>query len=70
MMSLPSFLHAPDTARGDSASFFALGVFSGIAGSCCAPVLSGVMTLSALSGSAFGGITLGLGLSVGQVPTG
>ena len=50
MWSLPSFLRAPDTARGDSASFFALGVFSGIASSCCAPVLAGVMTLSALSG--------------------
>ena len=33
MWSLPSFLRAPDTARGDSASFFALGVFSGIASS-------------------------------------
>jgi hypothetical protein len=48
--SLPSFLRAPDTPRGDSASFFALGVFSGIGSSCCGPVLAGVMTLSALSG--------------------
>ena len=67
MMSLPSFLRAPDTARGDSASFFALGVFSGIASSCCAPVLAGVMTLSALSGSAIGGITLGLAYTFGMV---
>ena len=52
MMRLPSALRAPDTARGDAGSFFALGVFSGIASSCCAPVLAGVMTLSALSGSA------------------
>jgi cytochrome c-type biogenesis protein len=43
MWSLPSFMRAPDTTRGDSASFFALGVFSGIASSCCAPVLVGVM---------------------------
>ena len=57
--SMPRFLRAPDTSRGDSASFFALGVFSGIASSCCAPVLAGVMALSALSGSAAGGGGLG-----------
>lgn len=67
MLSLPSFLRAPDTTRGDSASFFALGVFSGIASSCCAPVLAGVMTLSALSGSAIGGVTLGLAYTFGMV---
>lgn len=65
MISLPSFLRAPDTARGDTASFFALGVFSGIASSCCAPVLAGVMALSALSGSALGGATLGLAYTFG-----
>ena len=31
MWSLPSFLRTPDTTKGDGASFFALGVFSGIA---------------------------------------
>lgn len=67
MMRLPSFLRAPDTRHGDSASFFALGVFSGIASSCCAPVLAGVMALSALSGSAIGGITLGLAYTFGMV---
>lgn len=67
MMSLPSFLRAPDTRAGDTASFFALGVFSGIASSCCAPVLAGVMTLSALSGSAIGGLTLGLAYTFGMV---
>jgi len=66
MWSLPSVLRAPDTARGDSASFFALGVFSGIASSCCAPVLAGVMTLSALSGSPVGGVVLGLGYVLGM----
>ncbi len=66
MWSLPSFLRAPDTTRGDTASFFALGVFSGIASSCCAPVLAGVMTLSALSGSAVGGILLGLAYVFGM----
>ena len=67
MVSLPSFLRAPDTARGDTASFFALGVFAGIASSCCAPVLAGVMALSALSGSAIGGISLGLAYTFGMV---
>lgn len=67
MWSLPSFLRAPDTRRGDSASFFALGVFSGVASACCAPVLVGVMTLSALSGSALGGATLGLAYVFGMV---
>jgi cytochrome c-type biogenesis protein len=66
MISLPSMLGAPDTARGDAGSFFALGVFSGIASSCCAPVLAGVMTLSALSGSAIGGVTLGLAYVFGM----
>ena len=67
MLSMPSFLRAPDTTGGDSASFFALGVFSGIASSCCAPVLAGVMTLSALSGSAIGGVALGLAYTFGMV---
>lgn len=55
----------PDTARGDTATFFSLGVFSGIASSCCAPVLAGVMTLSALSGSPVGGLVLGLAYVLG-----
>lgn len=67
MWSMPSLLRAPDVHRGDSATFFSLGVFSGIASSCCAPVLAGVMTLSALSGSPFGGLALGLGYVFGMV---
>ncbi len=67
MWSMPSVLRAPDTTRGDSASFFALGMFSGIASSCCAPVLLGVMTLSVLSGSAAGGAVLGLAYVFGMV---
>lgn len=67
MWSLPRFLRSPDMARGDGASFFALGVFSGIASSCCAPVLVGVMTLSALAGSPAGGVALGLAYVFGMV---
>lgn len=67
MWSMPSFLRSPDPARGDTATFFSLGVFSGIASSCCAPVLAGVMTLSALSGSVIGGLVLGLAYVFGMV---
>ena len=67
MWSMPSMLRAPDTTRGDSAAFFSLGVFSGIASSCCAPVLAGVMTLSALSGNPVGGLLLGLAFVFGMV---
>lgn len=67
MWSMPSMLRAPDTSGGDTASFFALGVFSGIASSCCAPVLAGVMTLSVLSGSPVGGFALGIAYVFGMV---
>lgn len=67
MLTLPASLRAPDTRGGDGLSFFSLGVFSGIASACCAPVLVGVMTLSALSGSAVGGLTLGLAYTFGMV---
>ncbi|MDP9302300.1 MAG: cytochrome c biogenesis CcdA family protein, partial [Actinomycetota bacterium] len=65
--SMPSFIHAPAPDRSDSAGVFALGVFSGIASSCCAPVLAGVMTLSALSSSVAGSATLGLAYIFGMV---
>jgi cytochrome c-type biogenesis protein len=67
MWSMPSVLRAPDTTRADSATFFSLGAFSGIASSCCAPVLVGVMTLSALSGNPFGGFLLGMAFVFGMV---
>ncbi|WP_027587011.1 cytochrome c biogenesis CcdA family protein [Acidipropionibacterium thoenii] len=67
MWSMPSTLRAPAADRGDSATFFSLGVFSGIASSCCAPVLVGVMTLSALSGNPGGGLLLGLAFVFGMV---
>lgn len=67
MWSMPSLLRAPDTDRADTATFFSLGVFSGIASSCCAPVLAGVMTLSALAGSPAGGLVLGLSYVFGMV---
>lgn len=64
--SLPSFVRSPDPERGDSAGAFALGVFSGVASSCCAPVLAGVMTLSALSSTPVGAGMLGLAYVFGM----
>lgn len=64
--SMPSFVRAPSLARSDSAGVLALGVFSGVASSCCAPVLAGVMTLSALSSSVAGSVGLGLAYVFGM----
>ena len=65
--NMPSFIHAPDVERSDGPGVFAIGVFSGIASSCCAPVLAGVMTLSVLSSSTVGAATLGLAYVFGMV---
>jgi cytochrome c biogenesis protein CcdA len=65
--SMPSFVRTPSIERGDTASVFALGVFSGVASSCCAPVMAGVMALSALSGSLVGASGLGLAYVFGMV---
>lgn len=65
--SLPAFMRAPSVRRTDAAGVFALGAFSGVASSCCAPVLAGVMTLSALSGSPVGAATLGAAYVFGMV---
>ena len=66
MWSLPAFIRSPDVTRTDSAGAFSLGIFSGIASSCCAPVLAGIMTLSALSSSIGGSILLGLAYVFGM----
>lgn len=65
--SMPSFVRTPSIERGDTASVFGLGVFSGVASSCCAPVMAGVMALSALSGSLVGAGSLGLAYVFGMV---
>lgn len=48
-------------------SVFVLGVFSGIATTCCAPVLAGVLALSALPGSVFWGGVYTLTYVLGMV---
>lgn len=54
------------TGRGP-AGVYALGLFSGVASSCCAPVLAGVIALSGVTGSFLGALGLGLGYVFGMV---
>jgi cytochrome c-type biogenesis protein len=65
--SLPFLRNSPDISRTDSAGVYALGVFSGAASACCAPVLAGVLTLSALSPGLFSGLGVGLAYVFGMV---
>jgi cytochrome c biogenesis protein CcdA len=65
--SMPARWRAPSLEQTNVSGVFALGVFSGIASSCCAPVLAGIVTLSALSGSAFGSVILGSAYVFGMV---
>jgi len=46
---------------------YALGLTSGFASSCCAPVLAGVAAMSALSGTLLGSLGLGLAYVFGMV---
>lgn len=48
--SFPTLVH-PQLKNSGLASVFVLGVFSGIATTCCAPVLAGVLALAALPAS-------------------
>ncbi len=48
-------------------SVFALGVFSGVASSCCAPVLAGILVLTALTSSLAGASVVGLAYVLGMV---
>jgi cytochrome c biogenesis protein CcdA len=61
--SLPFMRSSPDISRTDSGGVYALGVFSGAASACCAPVLAGVLTLSAVSP----GLASGVGISLAYV---
>ncbi len=51
---------------GATSTFF-LGMASGIASSCCAPVMAGVVAMSALSASWIGALGLGLSYILGMV---
>ena len=64
--SLPFSIH-PELKRQDFISVYVLGIFSAIATTCCAPVLAGVLTLSALPGSVFLGGVYTLAYALGMV---
>lgn len=52
---------------GSTLSVFGLGVFSGGATACCAPVLAGAIALSATSGTIAGGLLLGIAYVAGMM---
>lgn len=61
------FGRAPTFASRPGASIFVLGVFSGAASSCCAPVLIGILTLTALATSLPGALAVSLAYVFGMV---
>lgn len=63
---LPIHVH-PKLEKYDFGSIYVLGLFSGIATTCCAPVLAGVLALSALPGSIWLGGLYALTFVVGMV---
>ena len=65
--ALPIMRGSPDVQRTDSGGVFVLGVFSGAASACCAPVLAGVLTLSAVAPSLVQGVGIGLAYVFGMV---
>lgn len=64
-MRLPSPSGRP-TGRGPL-GVYALGLFSGVASSCCAPVLAGVIALSSVADSFARALLLGVGYVFGMV---
>src|SRR3990167_824407 len=63
---LPVHVH-PRLQKYDFGSIYVLGVFSGIATTCCAPVLAGVLALSVLPGSIWLGSLYALTFVIGMV---
>lgn len=63
---LPIHVH-PKLEKYDFGSIYILGLFSGVATTCCAPVLAGVLALSALPGSIWLGGLYALTFVVGMV---
>ncbi|MDG6901309.1 MAG: cytochrome c biogenesis protein CcdA [Nitrososphaerota archaeon] len=56
-----------DLQKAGLPTVFALGAFSGIASSCCAPVLAGILVLTALTTSLAGATLVGAAYVVGLV---
>lgn len=65
-LSLPFATH-PILKQHNALSVFTLGIFSGIATTCCAPVLAGVLALSVLPASVLWGAVYTLSYVLGMV---
>jgi cytochrome c biogenesis protein CcdA len=66
--SLPMpMLRRPDVTQGRAGGTFLLGLFSGIVSSCCAPVLGGVLVLSATASSLLHVTAIGAAYVLGMV---
>jgi len=65
-VSLPMFVH-PSLKRHNAPSVYFLGILSGIATTCCAPVLAGVLALAAMPGSVFWGSVYTVSYVLGMV---
>lgn len=64
---IPMFSWDVNLKRKDAPSVYTLGVFSGVASSCCAPVLLGVLVLATLSGSLLFSFFVALAYVAGMV---
>ncbi len=64
---LPRIEFPVDLKKVNAVSVYTLGMFSGAATSCCAPVLAGILILTALSASILEGLLIGLTYVVGMV---
>lgn len=65
--SIPFHKNPPISKKNDWISIYGLGVFAGLASSCCAPVLAGVLSLTALSANMFQALVLSLTYVFGMV---
>lgn len=64
---LPRFEFPVNLNKNDVLSVYTLGLFSGAATSCCAPVLAGVLVLTALSTNLLEGLLVGFTYVAGMV---
>jgi cytochrome c-type biogenesis protein len=64
---LPRIEFPVDLKKVNAASVYTLGIFSGAATTCCAPVLAGVLILAALSASLLEGVLIGFTYVAGMV---
>ncbi len=66
-LSVPFHKSPPVLKKNDWISIYGLGVFAGLASSCCAPVLAGVLALTALSANMVQALVLSLTYVFGMV---